>query len=108
MTLEEMQLIKKGNAKEAEIALNTWKKVLASPEWKQVTDYLEKRFIEISEDECDSLRKLEGRNARLDEIKRLFRHIKHDFTSKTAALRSFLEEQQIDDEDIPIPFIPYG
>lgn len=107
MTEFEMQQLKAGEAKESQMALDKWKRLLGSPEWKEVVEYLEDRYITISDTDCQTIRDLQARNARLNEIKRLFRFIKHDFNSHSARLREFMDEQMIEEQDIPTPYVPY-
>lgn len=100
-------LERKALGQELQRDLREWQTVLQSKEWKKVIQYLETRFLEIDEEDCSSLKDLAKRTARLDEIKRLFRFIRHDYDSKAARLRQLLEERQIDGEDDPVPFMPY-
>lgn len=101
------QLDDKGLAKELSQELDNWKRLLQSKEWKKVVEYLEDRYVGISDTDVDSIKSLAARNARLDEIKRLFTFIKHDYNSKEVRLRQLFLERAIEGEDEPVPFIPY-
>ena len=106
-SLVDARLEAKGVAKELSKDLDRWQRLLQSEEWKLVINYLQDRFIEVSDEDADSVKDLARRNGRLDEIKRLFRFIKHDYNSKQARLQQIFQERSIDGEDDPVPFVPY-
>ena len=66
-----------------------WDAMFRHEGWREVTRYLEKRYIAIGQEECDSLVKLSARNARLSEIKKLFAFIMHDFKMEDALIKEY-------------------
>lgn len=108
MTEQEYVLERKSEFREAAINVEQWKRLLGSNEWQQVVKYLEDRYVEVADRfDTDSVKGLAGRNARLDEIRRLFKYIQHDFNASAMRLRQLEDDQELL-EDIPQPFAsPY-
>lgn len=107
MTEIELQQQRKSDMRESSLALDEWKKIIGSSEWNKVVSYFEDRYIEIADKETvESIKQLSDRNARLNEIKRFFDFVKHDFNANLVRLRMLEENRQID-EDSPIPYVPY-
>lgn len=84
-----------------------WEDVMRHEGWKELVHYLEGRYREIGAMECDSLRKLSERNARLSEIKKLFTYIHHDFSMEKNLAREF-EQIVSNNDELPDPFNPFA
>lgn len=83
-----------------------WKEMTGGEGWRHFIAYLEQRYIAIGLEECDSLRKLADRNGRLNEIKRIFTFINHDFHMEEVLLREYTDMISRNNE-IPEKFNPY-
>lgn len=103
MTEQEYAIQKKAEFKEAAQAINEWKNLIGSVEWKKVIEYLEGRYIELDDEPSETLKALQSRNARMDEIRKLLKFIKHDFDTHQIRLRQLLEDRELIDEDVPTP-----
>jgi len=108
MTEKEYVLERKSEFREAALNVDKWKKLVGSAEWQQVIRYLEQRYVEVADKfDTDSVKGLAGRNARLDEIRKLFQYIQHDFNASATRLRQLMDDRELIDEETPTPFIPY-
>lgn len=108
MTQQEYVLERKTELRESIKRVENWKQVVGSKEWQVVVQYLEQRYIELADGETpDTLKALTDRNGRMDEIRRLFKFIQHDFNANAVRIRQILEDRELIDEDVPTPFIPY-
>lgn len=103
MTEQEYAIQKKAEFKEAAQEINEWKNLVGSAEWKKVIEYLEGRYIALDDEPSETLKALQVRNARMDEIRKLFQFVQHDFNTHQIRLRQLLEDCELIDEDVPTP-----
>lgn len=66
-----------------------WEGMMRNEGWRELVQYLEKRYLDIGMEPCDSLQKLAARNAKLGEIKKLFAYITHDFKMEEALIKEY-------------------
>lgn len=87
-------------AKEAKQRQESIRLVLESQEWGWFLDYLKNRYVELMEQDCDSLRSLAARNAAIREIEGMFAHIGSEVKINNIAMERFAQ-LQIDIKDEP-------
>lgn len=84
-----------------------WEGMMSHEGWRELVRYLESRYLEISGEDCDSMRKLASRNAKLTEIRKIFSFIKHDFDEERRLAAEFEHIVSMDDQ-LPDPFNPFA
>lgn len=82
-----------------------WEEMIRHEGWRELVQYLEKRFLEIGRMDASSLKDLSARNARLNEIRKIFEFIRHDFKLEDALIREYQALSSLEDE-LPLPHIP--
>lgn len=81
------------------------KDFLGSEGWKLLSKYLEKRYVEVADAfPCETPVDVANRNARLDEIRMIYRNLKTEFDASALNLRQLHEELMLDDEYVPTPW----
>lgn len=78
-----------------------WEAMFLHEGWRELVKYLEGRYVQIGMEPCDSLIKLSARNARLNEIKKLFAFISHDFRMEEALIREYQSMSEMDEMILP-------
>ena len=85
-----------------------WEDVKRHAGWSRLMEYLENRYVEVGTTECQSLRELAARNARLSEIKAIFTFVRHDYKLEQALrveiMKLMQEENEIPDATLPDEF----
>jgi len=66
-----------------------WETMFRHEGWRELVAYLEGRYVDIGREECDSLVKLASRNGRLQEIRKLFAFVMHDFRIEEALIKEY-------------------
>lgn len=83
-------------------------RVVTSPEWKVVMSYLEKRFVELSTEECPDHVKWSANVAARNEIKNLIQFLGGELKERDFFIQQLriVEQESIGDEYLHAP--PYG
>lgn len=105
--MDEALNIKVQQAEELEARVRMWKEMMRHEGWRELLKYLESRYVELSEEDPDTLKQLSARNARMNEIKRLFQIMKHEFTMADSFRKEIVNIMNMQDE-LPQPFDPFS
>lgn len=81
-----------------------WEEMFRHEGWRHLVSYLEKRYVELNVDECDSLVKLNKRNGGMTEIRKLFAYIMHDFKIEDSLIKEY--QALMDTGAFEEPYIP--
>lgn len=93
--------------KSLEKDLAEWEDLKRHGAWKKLINYLEQRYVNLGQEDCDSVKALAARNKAMSEIKAIFAFIHHDFQYKDALLHEIQTFQQ-DELEIPDRDIHFG
>lgn len=77
-------------------------RIITSPEWAVLRDYLEERYVELSLKECKTLEDMAARKAGMDEIKGIFERLGGEIRERDFYL---LHLRQIESEAIGEEFL---
>ncbi len=102
---QEELLDMKGKIQDEAAKASAIKDLLGSKGWGLLSGYFEERYVDVADDHAhDTPQEVSARNARLDEIKRIYMFLKMEFDSSALNLRALQEQLLLDDEHVPTPW----
>jgi len=102
---QEERLDIKGKLQDESRKANVIKDLLGSKGWALLAGYFEERYLEVADGyPFETPQDVAGRNARLDEIKRIYQFLKVEFDTSALNIRSLHEQLLLDDEYVPTPW----
>lgn len=93
----------KQDLEHAQARMRMWDDLKRLEGWNELVKYLEGRFVELGESDCNSVKELANRNGRMNEIRRIFGYIMHDFKMEQALIREYQAITSLEDELPPPP-----
>lgn len=98
-------LDKKGRIQEESAKANVIKDLLGSKGWGLLSGYFEERYLDVADSHpFETPQDVAGRNARLDELRRIYAFLKVEFDTSALNIRALHEQLMLDDEYVPTPW----
>jgi hypothetical protein len=95
----------KGKIQSESAKASAIKDLLGSKGWGLLSGYFEERYVTVADEHVhETPQDVSARNARLDEIKRIYSFLKMEFDSSALNLRALQEQLLLDDEHVPTPW----